>query len=85
MQKKLWEYRSINTEEVVGMRKVLAHDIRMQKNPQTKEDFFWILGTLMELCGSKVQLAPPHENFISGVANPEIVYMLPLFQVLCID
>ena len=29
----------------------------------------------MELCGSKVQLAPPHRNFISGIANSEIVYL----------
>ena len=29
---------------------------------------------LMELCGLKVQLAPPHGNLINGVANPEIVY-----------
>ena len=26
----------------MGMRKILAHDIRMQKNPQTKEDTSWI-------------------------------------------
>ena len=26
----------------MGMRKILAHDIRMQKNPQTKLDPFWI-------------------------------------------
>ena len=37
----------------------------------------------MELCGSKVQ--PQHENFISGVANPKIVYMLIRFQVIYID
>ena len=37
----------------------------------------------MELCGSKVQ--PQHGNFISGVANPEIVYMLIRFQVISID
>ena len=24
----------------MGMRKILAHDIRMQKNPQTKEDTY---------------------------------------------
>ena len=29
----------------------------------------------MELRGSKVQLTCPHENFINGVANPEIVYL----------
>ena len=36
----------------------------------------------MELCGSKVQLAPPHGNFINGFANPEFVYMLLRFQKL---
>ena len=28
----------------------------------------------MELYGFKVQLAPPHANLISGIANSEIVY-----------
>ena len=81
-----WEYWS-NTEEVMGMRKVLAHDVRMQKTPQTKRTLSGFLPTFMELCGSKVQLAPPLGNFINfGVGNPEIVYMLLLlFQILCID
>ena len=30
-----------HAEEVMGMRKILAHDIRMKKNPQSKEDTFW--------------------------------------------
>ena len=64
----------------MGMTKILAHDIRMQKNPQTKEDTSWIF--FMELCRSKVQLAPLHGNVINGVADPEIVYMLLLFQIL---
>ena len=49
--------------EGLEMRKILAHGIRMQKNPRTMED----------ICKSKVQLAPQQGNFISGVANPEIV------------
>ena len=28
----------------------------------------------MELSRSKMQLAPPHGNFINGATNPEIVY-----------
>ena len=28
--------------EGLGMRKILAHGIRMQNNPQTRVDFFWI-------------------------------------------
>ena len=67
----------------MAIRKILAHDITMQKNPQTKEDTSWIF--FMELCGSKVQLPPLRGNFINGAANPEIVYMLLLFQILCID
>ena len=57
--------------EVLGMKKIYAHGTRMQKNPQTRED---ILRIFMELCGSKVQLAPQHRNFINGIANPKVVY-----------
>ena len=32
-----------------------------------------------ELCGSKIQLTLPHRNFVNGVANPKIVYMLLIF------
>ena len=31
-----------NAEEAMGIRKILAHDIRMKKNSQTKEDTLWI-------------------------------------------
>ena len=27
-----------NAEEAMGIRKILAHDIRMKKNPKSKED-----------------------------------------------
>ena len=29
-------------EESMGIRKILTHEIRRKKNPQTKEDIFWI-------------------------------------------
>ena len=29
-------------EESMGIRKIIAHDIRMKNNPQTKKDTFWI-------------------------------------------
>ena len=29
-------------KEPMAIRKTLVHDIRMKKNPQTKEDTFWI-------------------------------------------
>ena len=41
-----------DAEEAIGMRKILAHDMRMK----TLSGF---VQTFMELCGSKVQLAPP--------------------------
>ena len=31
-----------DAEESMAIRKILAHDIRMKKNPQTKENTFWI-------------------------------------------
>ena len=31
-----------DAEEATEIRKILAHDMRMNKNPQTKEDTFWI-------------------------------------------
>ena len=31
-----------DAEKIMGMRKILAHDIRMKRNPQTKKNTFWI-------------------------------------------
>ena len=52
---------------------LLAYDIRIQKNLQTKEDTFWIFRDFHG--GTRVQSPTciPHRNFINGVANPEIV------------
>ena len=30
-----------DAEESMAIRKILAHDIRMKKNPQTKDNTFW--------------------------------------------
>ena len=59
----------------------------MKKNPQPKPSraLPGFLRIFLELYGSKVQLGPPHRNFISGIANPETVYMLLRFQILSID
>ena len=38
-----------NVEEAMGIRKILAYDIRMKKNPQTKEDTFWIFTDFHEV------------------------------------
>ena len=31
-----------DVEEAMGIRKILAYDTRMKKNPQTKEDTSWV-------------------------------------------
>ena len=62
-----------DAEEAIEMRKTLAHNMRMKKNPQTKEALSGFLRIFMELCESKVQLVPSHGNVINGVTNPEIV------------
>ena len=31
-----------DAEEAIGIRKILAHDIRMKRNPETKVETFWI-------------------------------------------
>ena len=66
-----WEYW-FKTEEAMGMRKILAHKIlgckRTHKPRRTLPGFFT---DFMELCGSKDQIAPWHENFINDVANPK--------------
>ena len=53
---------------------MLADGIRMQKVHKTGNTFSGFSRIFMELCGSKVQLASSHGNFIDDVANPEIVY-----------
>ena len=72
-----------DAEEAIGMRKILAHDMRMK----TLSGF---VRTFMELCGSKVQLAPPPphprtKTSSISVTNFEIIFKLLLFQTLCID
>ena len=39
-----------DAQEAMGIRKILAHDIRMKKNPQTKEDTFWIFKEFLWSC-----------------------------------
>ena len=69
----------------MGIRKILAHDIRMQKNPQTEENTFWIFTYFHGVMRVQSPTCTPHGNSINGVVNPEIVYMLLIFQILCID
>ena len=54
-----------DAEEAIGMKKILAHDMRMKKNPQTKENTFLIFADFHGVMRSKVQLAPLHGNFIN--------------------
>ena len=54
-----------DAEEAIGMRKILAHDMRMKKNPQTKLETFWIFTDFHGVIGSQFQLAPLHRKFIN--------------------
>ena len=69
----------------MGIRKVLARDISMKKNPQINEDTFWIFTDFHVVMWVQSSTSTPHGSFISGVVNPEIVYMLLRFQILCVD
>ena len=69
----------------MGMRKVLAHDIRMQKNPQTKWETFSIFADFHGDARVQSPTCTAARNFINGVANSEIVFVLLLFQIICID
>ena len=75
-----------NTEEAIGVKSILAHNSRMQKNPQTKEDTFWIFMDFHHGV-TRVQspTCTPAWKFHQCVTNLEIVYMLLLFQIFCID
>ena len=55
--------------EGLGMRKILAHGIRMQKIHKPRWIFSGFSQIFIELCGSKVQLAPSQKKFINGVAT----------------
>ena len=60
--------------EGLRTRKTLAHSIRMQKNPKTKEEIFWISTDLWSYAGPKSNLHTLHRNFINVITNSEIVY-----------
>ena len=74
-----------NKGEAMVMRKILALILGCKRIHKPRRILSGFLRIFIELCGSKVQLAPLQGNFINGVAKPEIVCMLLLFQILCID
>ena len=53
--------------EGLGMRKILANGTRMQKNPQNKEEIFWICTDFHSYAGPKSSLHPLTE--ISSMAS----------------
>ena len=67
--------------EAMGMRKILAHDIRVKKKSANQGgqflDFYRFSWSYK---GPKHNFEPPHRNFINLVASYEIVYMLLLFH-----
>ena len=52
-----------NTKEVMRMRKILAHYIRIQKYSQTKEDTFWIFTDFHRVMRVQNPTCNPARNF----------------------
>ena len=52
-----------DTEEAMGMREILAHDIRMKKNPQNKEDTFWIFTDFHGVMRAQSPVCTPARKF----------------------
>ena len=72
-----------DAEEAIGMRKILAHDMRIK----TLSGFD---GLLWSYAGPKSNLPPPpphprKKTSSISVTNFEIIFKLLLFQTLCID
>ena len=86
-----WEYRS-NTdmqlhdpEEAVQKRlweleKYYHMILGWKRSHKTRRTLSGFLRIFMELCGSKVQLAPPHGIAISGFTNAEIIICCYVFK-----
>ena len=73
-------------KRILTLKKISTHDIRMKKKfSKSRRTLSGFIKIFTEFCGSKAELASPHKNFISDVANPKIVSMLAHFQILCTD
>ena len=66
-----------DAEETIGMRKMLTHDMRMKKNPQTKGDTFWIITNFHRVVRVQSQTCTPAQKFHQ--------LALLLFEIFCID
>ena len=72
----------------LGIRKILAHGIRMLKNQQTRVDIFWIFADSHAVMWVHSPTGTPHGNFINGVINPEILYekaITKLYRHTCLN
>ena len=61
-----------DAEEAMGMRKILARDIRMKKNPQTKKDNFWIFTDFQEVMQVQSPTYNPAKKFHQWLRSPQI-------------
>ena len=61
-----------DAEEAMGMRKMLARDIRMKKNPQTKKDTFWIFTDFQEVMQVQSPTHNPAKKFHQWLRSPQI-------------
>ena len=65
--------------EGLGIRKILAHSIRTQKNPQTRADIFFIFTFSWSYVGPKSNLYPTRKFHQWRRSNPEIIYFCKTF------
>ena len=64
--------------EGLGMRRILAHDTRIEKNPRIRKGIFRIFTDFYRVCQSKVQHTAPDRNFINGIDALRVSYCLLL-------
>ena len=61
----------------MGIRKILARDIRMKKNPQIKEDTFWIFTDF------HVVMWGPKSNFHPRTEISSVASLTPKSSICC--
>ena len=52
-----------DAEDAMGIRKILAHDIRMKKNPKTKEVTLWIFAVFDGVMRAQSSTCTPARKF----------------------
>ena len=68
-----------NAEEATKIRKILAHDIRMKKNPQTKERSLWNFEDFHGVMQVQTPAKTPARKFYQWRRQPRNTLHLMIF------